>query len=121
MIQIQSRPRCSSLMLVRSCLAQAAAAAPVVEAVAERDDATRIVVADQPPQPFEGVVGIIGRQHRAADGEARALFQVKVGDGQQPFVRPIERARELGDEAGAGEVDRLAVPDMGGSAAESGV
>ena len=54
----------------------------VVKTVAERDHHARIVTRDHSREPAERSYRVIGRQQDAAGGEARAFFQVQIGDEQ---------------------------------------
>ena len=74
----------------------------VVEIVAQRDDDARRIVRDQPREPRQRFGGVVGRQQHAAPREARAFFQMQVGDDEQAFLGPVERPGAVGGEVGAG-------------------
>ena len=84
--------------------------AAVVETVAERDQQPWRVPLDQARQPRQGRRSVVGRQQYTARGEGRALFQMQVGDDQQPLVGPIERARGVGDQCRADKGNRVIWP-----------
>ena len=63
----------------------------VVETVAQRHDDARRMAGDQSREPRQRCGRVVGRQQHAARGEARAFFQVEVGDDQQAFLGPVER------------------------------
>ena len=77
----------------------------VMKAVAQRDDKTRHIALDQARQPRQRRRRIVRRQQHAALGEGRAFFQMQIGDDQQSFVRPVQRAGRIGDEHRTGESD----------------
>ncbi len=81
----------------------------VVETVAERDHHARRIAGDESRDPRERPARIIWRQQDAARREARAFFQMQVGDREDTFLRPVERARAVGDERDAMQ-PKLGVP-----------
>ena len=85
---------------------EARGTAAVMEAVAERDHASRRITHDQPREPGERRRGVIGRQQRAAPRKAGSFFQVQVGDDEQALVRPIQRAEAVGMQSSARDHDR---------------
>ena len=87
-------------------LAQALAGLAVMEAVAQADHGLRLMALDDGRQLRQGLGRVIGRQELAAGGEARALLQMQIGDGEQPPLRPDQRAGEIGQEIGAVEAQR---------------
>ena len=76
-----------------------------MKAVAQRDDKTRRIALDQARQPRQRRRRIVRRQQHAALGEGRAFFQMQIGDDEQSFVRPVQRAGRIGDEHRTGESD----------------
>ena len=72
--------------------------ATVMETVAERRHAARRIARNQAGEARQRRGGVIGRKQLAPHGEARAFFQMQVGDGEQALLRPIERAIRVGDE-----------------------
>ena len=81
----------------------------VVKAVAERDDKTRCVTLDEPGEPGQGRRRIVRRQQHAARGEGRAFFQMQIGDREQFFIGPKQRARRIGNQRHAGKGDNVIV------------
>ena len=70
----------------------------VVKTVAERDHHARIVPRDHRGEAAERRRGVVGRQQHAARGEARAFFQMQVGDDEQALLFPEQRAGEIGEQ-----------------------
>ena len=78
-------------------------AAAVMEAVAERDHHARRIARDQRAEPRQRRRRVVGRQQHAARGEARAFFQMQIGDrragpapanrGRRPDRRQARRRR----------------------------
>ena len=64
----------------------------IVKAVAERDHDARIIMRDDSREPRKRRLGVIGRQQHAAGREARALFEMQVGDDEQTLLFPEQRA-----------------------------
>jgi hypothetical protein len=71
--------------------------AAVVEAVAERNHHARIVPRDDSRKPAQRRHRVIGRQQHAASGKTGALFQMQVGDDEQPLLLPEKRAGKIGE------------------------
>ena len=76
----------------------------IVKTVAERDHGFRIEARDHRAEPAQRSDGVVRRQQHAAHREARAFFQMQIGDDEQPLVFPVQRAGEIGDERDAVEV-----------------
>ena len=83
--------------------------AAVMKIVAERDNEMRCVALDESCQPRQRRGCIVRRQQHAAGGEGRTFFEMQVGDDEQLFIRPINRARRIGDERDAGKGERVLV------------
>ena len=75
----------------------------IVKTVAERDHHARIMMRDHGGEPAKRRDGVVGRQQHAARGEARALFQMQIGDDEQPLLFPEQRAGEIGEQRDAGD------------------
>ena len=67
----------------------------VVKAVAEADDDRRIVLGDHRSELRQCRRRIVGRDQHAAAGEGRTLFQMQVGDHQQPRRGEEQRAAAI--------------------------
>ena len=81
--------------------------ADIVHAVAQRNDARRLVAVDHLGQAHQGLARVVGRQQAAALGVGGSLFQVQVRHQQRRFARPVERAGIVGDELLAAQRHRL--------------
>ncbi|WP_271571656.1 LysR family transcriptional regulator [Bradyrhizobium sp. CCBAU 11386] len=57
-------------------------------------------------KPAERRDGIVGRQQHAAGREARALFQMQVGDDEQALLFPEQGAGEIGGERHTSNIQR---------------
>src|SRR5690348_2448872 len=75
-----------------------------MEVVAERNHGARRVMRDKPREPRQRLGRIVWRQQLTAAREARAFFEMEVGDDQQRLVAPAERAAAVCRERDA--VDR---------------
>ena len=75
----------------------------VMEGIAERGDRPRPVAQDEKPQSRERRRRIIGRQQHAPRCIGRTLFEMQIGDDQEPVGLTEQRAGGIGDENGAGD------------------
>src|SRR6478609_2480946 len=82
-------------------------AAAVMKAVAERHDAAWRVVRNQMRQPRECCRGIVRRKQLPTRGKTRTFLQMQIGDGQQPMLRPIERAARVDEQWNLGEDNEI--------------
>jgi hypothetical protein len=64
----------------------------VMKAVAERDHRTRGKTRNHDCYSCQGRCGIVRRQQNAARGKARSFLQMQIGDDEDPFLGPIQRA-----------------------------
>lgn len=64
----------------------------IVKAVAERDDDSRIMAGDDGSEPAQCGERVVGRQEHAAGGEARAFFQMQIGNDEQALLFPEQGA-----------------------------
>ena len=85
--------------------AEALGGLAVMEAVPQADDGLGIVALDGRRQPRQRRRRVVGRQQAAAGGEARPLFEMKVGDRQEAARRPEQRPGQVGAKIGAVEAD----------------
>ena len=78
-----------------------------MEAIAERDQNLRPVTLKQRGKCAERRRGVVGRQQHAARRIARAFFEMQIGNDQQALLRPVQRARRIGDQRHARDVDHV--------------
>jgi hypothetical protein len=78
----------------------------VMKTVAEADEARNLVLLDDVEQPFQSGARVVGRQHDAVPGEARAFLEMEVGDDEGALLGPEERAFGERQQRRAGEVER---------------
>ncbi len=83
-------------------LRHARCTAAVMKAVAERNHEPRRIARNQMRQAPERRRRVVGRQQHAARREGGAFLQMQIGDREQTFVRPEQRAAWIGDEGGPG-------------------
>jgi hypothetical protein len=84
----------------------------IVKTVAERDHRARIVIQDDGCEAAECRHRIVGRQQHAAHGKTRALFEMQVGDDEQPLLFPEQRAGEIGEKFDRANTHGLPQPDV---------
>jgi len=88
------------------CIGQTLMRVAIMEAVAERDHGARVVMGDNGGQYRKRCRGIERRQQDAAHREARAFFQVQIGDDKQALIVPVQRAGQIGGERDVRDCDR---------------
>src|SRR5262245_52466071 len=74
----------------------------VVETVAEGDHEIRRIARHQRTELGQRRRRVVGRQQHAAGREARAFFEMQVGDDQEAFFRPVKRTGTIGNQRNAG-------------------